>query len=398
MATDGDGKKKAGPVLPPDLASQLDDEEFYRLYKEGAIQRREGALTEENWEKEIEEIPLFMTKNPTPEQVARNPDLQAIQQIIAEESTPESRALYCKDHGNQALQRAKKIENKPLRVSKMHEALKLYDEGLEEKCEDKELNSILYSNKAAINLILGNSRKVINDCEKAVELNPKNAKAYYRACIASIKIEKYKEAIDWADQGLLVNPTNKSLVDERMKAKKLKAAIEKKERQKAMQARKAAAKETALEKAIKSRGLRLLSTAEGAHNAHDDAMDAKVYLDDQQYLHWPVTLLYPEHQQTDFIRDFCEHHAFEDHFNIMFSGKDFIPWDTDKKYIHTNLTVYFETQKDHLGKIRLINIPNSATLAEALHNKKYHVTDLHPSFFVLVKGSAFEKKFLEGYD
>ena len=33
---------------------------------------------------------------------------------------------------------------------------------------------------------------------------------------------------------------------------------------------------------------------------------AKVFLDDQKLLHWPVMLMYPEHQQSDYIKDFCE--------------------------------------------------------------------------------------------
>ena len=33
---------------------------------------------------------------------------------------------------------------------------------------------------------------------------------------------------------------------------------------------------------------------------------AQVFLDEQGSLHWPVLLLYPEHQQSDFISAFCE--------------------------------------------------------------------------------------------
>lgn len=33
---------------------------------------------------------------------------------------------------------------------------------------------------------------------------------------------------------------------------------------------------------------------------------ARVFLDEQGVLHWPVLFLYPEHQQSDFISAFCE--------------------------------------------------------------------------------------------
>lgn len=38
-----------GPTLPADLAHELDDEAFFRLYQEGALQRREGISLSEVW-------------------------------------------------------------------------------------------------------------------------------------------------------------------------------------------------------------------------------------------------------------------------------------------------------------------------------------------------------------
>ena len=32
----------------------------------------------------------------------------------------------------------------------------------------------------------------------------------------------------------------------------------------------------------------------------------KIYLDDENLLHWPVYFLYPEYNQSDFIEDYCE--------------------------------------------------------------------------------------------
>lgn len=53
-----------------------------------------------------------MTKNPTAEQVEDNPELQAFQAIIEEDSTPTSRAEYSKNHGNAQFERAKKQKNR----------------------------------------------------------------------------------------------------------------------------------------------------------------------------------------------------------------------------------------------------------------------------------------------
>ena len=35
---------------------------------------------------------------------------------------------------------------------------------------------------------------------------------------------------------------------------------------------------------------------------------ARVRLDEEGVLHWPVMFLYPEYAQTDFIQSFCENH------------------------------------------------------------------------------------------
>lgn len=41
-----------------------------------------------------------------------------------------------------------------------------------------------------------------------------------------------------------------------------------------------------------------------------EATGARVYMDEQGVLHWPVLFLYPEHSQTDFISAFCENSRF----------------------------------------------------------------------------------------
>lgn len=45
---------------------------------------------------------------------------------------------------------------------------------------------------------------MIEDCTKAIELNPKNIKAYYRAAKAANEIEKPLEAIEFCTKGLEV--------------------------------------------------------------------------------------------------------------------------------------------------------------------------------------------------
>lgn len=49
-----------------------------------------------------------------------------------------------------------------------------------------------------------NYRKVLTDCARAIKLNPKNVKAYYRSAKALYELDKIDEAIDCCDHGIEV--------------------------------------------------------------------------------------------------------------------------------------------------------------------------------------------------
>lgn len=392
--------KTFGPVIPKKLTPKLDDEEFFRLYKEGALERQENGLTEENWEEEIEKMPLFMTKNPTAEQVAASPDLQAMQTLIDLDTTPESRAEFCKGQGNEIFMNAKKQRsNKKAQFAAFKQAIKAYGEGLEEKCSNAVLNSALLSNRAAVNLLMGNNRRVITDCTEAIELNPKNVKAYWRACLACMKLDLFREAIAWCDKGLLIDPSNKNLSDDRIKSVKAAAAKEKKIRMDANKARKAAKITDNLRNAFEIRGIKFKESIEVEMDKSQKALaqfGAKVFLDDQKLLHWPVMFMYPEHQQSDYVKDFCEGHSFEAHLANMFGQADRPPWDTDNKYKAENIEVYFETAryKGRNGETTdLIKVDPRLSLLETVRDPRFTVVDFTPAFIIAVKDTPFIELF-----
>lgn len=65
-----------------------------------------------------------------------------------------------------------------------------------------------------------------------------------------------------------------------------------------------------------SRGIRLAGLADKGYDPllftnvelHNPS-GAKVYVDAENTLHWPVLFMYPEHTQTDYIEDFNENHT-----------------------------------------------------------------------------------------
>jgi tetratricopeptide (TPR) repeat protein len=95
--------------------------------------------------------------------------------------------------------------------------------------------SALYANRAAGNYKLSQYELVIEDCKKALEIDPNYCKAALRRCEAYEKLEKYAEAILDIDLLIKIDSNNsktyilkreklvkeKSIADEKMKAEVL---------------------------------------------------------------------------------------------------------------------------------------------------------------------------------
>eukprot|EP01098_Paradermamoeba_levis_P012904 TRINITY_DN5753_c0_g1_i1.p1 TRINITY_DN5753_c0_g1~~TRINITY_DN5753_c0_g1_i1.p1 ORF type:complete len:218 (-),score=82.08 TRINITY_DN5753_c0_g1_i1:2-655(-) len=138
---------------------------------------------------------------------------EAFQSIDKE--TTEDKARRLKDSGNLFLQKATRLKNRDY----FYTAIQHYTEALEMKPKDHELISLLYSNRAAVNLILANHGRVVDDATKAIEYNKKNVKAYYRLTKAALALHRYEVALEVAEKGLEVDGANAELKAERDKAK-----------------------------------------------------------------------------------------------------------------------------------------------------------------------------------
>lgn len=135
-----------------------------------------------------------------------NPDVAAIKAIM-DESTPEERAesfkvcdvgvvtLTCpvrrvqillgsratlpvppslQDQGNDAL----KVGLQQKKKFYLRQAIEQYTEGLNLMCSDAKLNAVLYSNRAHVNLLLGNYRNALEDAKAALKNNPAFVKVW----------------------------------------------------------------------------------------------------------------------------------------------------------------------------------------------------------------------------
>ncbi|XP_059945838.1 tetratricopeptide repeat protein 4 [Mesoplodon densirostris] len=355
-----------------------------------------GGFHEDQWEEEFEKIPLFMKKAPSEIDPRENPDLACLQSIIFdEERSPEEQARTFKDEGNDYF---KEKDYKKAVIS--------YTEGLKKKCADPDLNAVLYSNRAAAQYYLGNFRSALHDVTAARELKPCHLKAIVRGALCHLELKNYVEAVNWCDEGLQIDATEKKLLEMRAKADKLKRTEQRDIRKAKLKEKKEQDQNEALLQAIMARNIKLVSEAVG-EDEEDSASEglgelilnrltsenlygARLSVDDGGSLSWPVLLLYPEYAQSDFISAFHEDSRFIDHLMVMFGETP--SWDLEQKYCPDNLEVYFE---DDDGS-ELYRVPPKSTLLQVLQHPRYFVKALTPTFLVCVGSSAFCRNYLRG--
>ncbi|VTJ66923.1 Hypothetical predicted protein [Marmota monax] len=354
-----------------------------------------GGFHEDQWEEEFDKIPLFMKKAPSEIDPKENPDLACLQSIIFDEDrSPEEQAKTYKDEGNDYF---KEKDYKKAVIS--------YTEGLKKKCADPDLNAVLYTNRAAAQYHLGNFRSALNDVMAARKLKPCHLKAIVRGALCHLELKHFAEAVNWCDEGLQIDAKEKKLLEIRIKADKLKRTEQRDVRKAKLKEKKEQNQNEALLQAIKARNIRLISEAAGEDEdsasegigeifldglSSENPYGARLSLDDQGRLSWPVLFLYPEYAQSDFISAFHEDSRFIDHLMVMFGE---IPaWDSEQKYRPDNLEVYFEDEDG----AELYQVPPKSTLLQVLQHPRYSVKALTPAFLVCVGSSSFCKNYLRG--
>ena len=138
-----------------------------------------------------EDIPLFMDE--LPEAGTGNDAVDALRAVIDEEDTAEVRAEDLKDKGNQALKRG--LSHRPVALAK-------YTEALAQRCQDAQLNAIIYANRAHVHMLNKNWGRALKDCQAAIKADPQNIKPYFRAAKCCNSMHKPKFAAVLAEKGL----------------------------------------------------------------------------------------------------------------------------------------------------------------------------------------------------
>ncbi|XP_054836888.1 tetratricopeptide repeat protein 4 isoform X1 [Eublepharis macularius] len=357
-------------------------------------ERYERAFSPETWEQEFEKIPMFMKKAPSEIDPEQNPDLACLQSIIFdEEQTLEEQAKTYKNEGNDYF---KEKDYKKAVIS--------YTEGLNKKCSDQELNVVLHTNRAAAQFYLGNYRSALSDVIAARKLKSNHLKAVVRGALCHLELQHFSEAMMWCEEGLRIDPKEKKLLETRAKADRLKRTKERDLRKARLQEKKEQAQKDSLFKAIEDRNIKLSPVSSKDGNVisaslaemsldgfnSESAIGAKVCLDENGSLSWPVLFLYPEHGQSDLISAFHEESRFIEHLMVMF--EELPPWDTERKYYPSQLELYYEDEE----REEIYQICTQSTLLQALQHQRYFVKAGTPIFFILVKLAPFSKNYFGG--
>ncbi|KAI3455083.1 hypothetical protein Pfo_011746 [Paulownia fortunei] len=315
--------------------------------------------------------------------------------------------------------------NEYVKKGKKHysDAIDCYTRAINQKALSDSENSILYSNRAHVNLLLGNYRRALQDAEEAIKLCPTNVKALYRAVKASLSLNLLDEAKSYCQKGLQQSPDNEEL-------KKLAKQIDVKKSENEhheVEVSKAVAAAKDLVSAFEDRWIKL-----GKAMYQELTGIKKPMLDKNNILHWPVLLLYAEVTSSDIIEDFCETDIFS-LLNMFSESSPSLPWDTENAYTRDALELYYEadsvvcsskkeilsyllegTAASHLEKYsteetaaaahssfssgngpKWVRVNERRTLHDILKNPDMVIPGI-PVFFVVSKRSGFYKDFKSG--
>lgn len=335
-------------------------------------------------------------------------DLQAISAL------KHSTALELKEKGNEYVKMGKKHYS---------DAIECYTRAINQEVLSDSDNSIVYSNRAHVNLLLGNYRRALTDAREAIKLCPTNVKAMYRAAKASLSLNLLVEAKSFCENGLEQNPDNEELKRLAKQINLVKMELDKRE----AEVSKAVSEAKDLLSAIEDRGLKM-----GKPMFGELVGLRKPVLDKNKILHWPALLLYAEVMSSDFIEDFCETDMFSAHLDMMFSEScPPLSWDTENNYTCEAVELYYEAgsgvplskkkilhylldgtlgasvesvdeEKEAIesngsgkGSSKWVKVNEKRMLSDVLKEPDFIISGI-PVFYVVSKRSSFYKEFKAG--
>ncbi|KAK8812196.1 hypothetical protein WA158_007430 [Blastocystis sp. Blastoise] len=275
----------------------------------------------DNFFQDIEESPLFFDEINASN--SNNTTLQALQSLAYDEQSPEEIVE------NQIYQAEQSMKRGPPGYITAMEA---YNEAIDQakKIENKELMNLklseVYCYRCQLQLTKKNFRSAINDANDSLKYKPNNTKALYRKVRGLMELYKFMDALEelkvaetilgkeeWIDK-----LRNKSIYCQKLKDKQLEE-IEKKRIEKEL-------KEQDVQAKCIQKGYKI-----GPKIFENLQYDAKMSLEKDSHgkvtINFPMLFLYPEYQQSD---------------SVLGDANNRAPWDKDYIYRPDNIDVWFQ--------------------------------------------------------
>ncbi|KAI9809222.1 MAG: hypothetical protein M1825_002513 [Sarcosagium campestre] len=359
----------AGPALPSTLASA-------------------HTRSPEELQEMISSTPLFMTSL---DDAADSSDsgLEALK-ALAYEGTPLEIAGNFRDQGNECF-----------RSKKWHDAAEFYARGLhalahpaaatsdstsaatvqDDPLAITSLQKILHLNLAAAHIHLRNYRSALNSCARAIELDPTNAKPFYRSAQALLALSKLPEATDAIKRAAAIAPSDAAIATLSRQIATRSAQLSAEQQARSQREADFSRRAYALRVALAARRVATRITYGGTRpELEDAAISLADPLQPSSTLSYPVLLLYPLHAQSDFLKAVVEQDRVGEVLDTVLPP----PWDSEGEYAAPSaVECYAETTTSGLAKLGA-----RVTVATVLAGGKIEVVDGIVRVFVVPKPRA----------
>lgn len=191
--------------------------------------------------------------------------------------------------------------------------------------------------------------------------------------------------MEYCINGLKIDVNNESLKEIFVDARDKLVAERRREVEKATRASEEHEIAEHLHMICRDRGITLIEGDDNVigFDSGDTLLDSKAYVDDEEKIHWPVLLLYPEYHTTDLVRDWHEHVKFRDMLQVVLDQPP--QWDVDRQYTIESIVVAFR-ETESTETLRLVDL--DMTLGEALTQPEMVIYHRLPTFLLVSRAST----------
>ncbi|KAK4534832.1 hypothetical protein CDCA_CDCA03G0857 [Cyanidium caldarium] len=305
------------------------------------------------------------------------PPDSALAHVLRDEETPEERAELARDRGNaffraamrvarqtreapadEAVKELTPVERQDRVQALLRQAAEWYTQGLEVGCAERAVNAALYVNRATVHIQRGNYGRALQDARRCLERwDDAYVKAYQRAAYAAMQLSRYAEAMRWCEAGLALAPGRGAAAGSDAQAlQTLREQIQ--QRQRAEQQRqqrmydarwRTQQEQRRLLAALQERGVRIGAPLFAQQRRYPTTMPRWAVDDGDDgasSLLWPLLVVYPEHDQSDYLE--AVHEATSLHEVLQWllppPGAPALPWDRADLYRPDQVCAWYATQ------------------------------------------------------